>query len=385
MSTAMQKQFKEVVVLGAGVVGLTTAILIQERGGYHVTVIADVLPTDPKTIRYTSHWAGAHHVSNDTTNQLQRELEERTLHKLWELSEPGTPTEKLFLRLPQTDYYRDPRREDDPLKNVHDFKHIPSDALRFKAVEGVTFTVLTIDTPRYLNYLLSRFLSAGGSTVRASVQHIDQIIQGGADVFSPARRASSPFGTSRELPPSPDAVVVCAGIGARALGGVEDTNVYPIRGQTVLLRAPWVNLGRTIGGGLGAESYIIPRRSGEVIVGGTREENDWYPIPRPETSRRILEDGLALCPELAPPEIRAVREPTIDDILPFVIEEGCGLRPARKGGIRLEVEHFARHKGDGKVPVVHNYGHAGYGFQTSWASAEKALGLLEGTLAAYNN
>jgi 2-polyprenyl-6-methoxyphenol hydroxylase-like FAD-dependent oxidoreductase len=40
-----------------GVIGLTTAIKIQERGGYHVTVVAEVFPSDPKSTRYTSHWA----------------------------------------------------------------------------------------------------------------------------------------------------------------------------------------------------------------------------------------------------------------------------------------------------------------------------------------
>lgn len=40
-----------------GVIGLTTAIKIQERGGYRVTVVADTLPSDPKSAKYTSHWA----------------------------------------------------------------------------------------------------------------------------------------------------------------------------------------------------------------------------------------------------------------------------------------------------------------------------------------
>ena len=41
----------------AGVIGLTTAMKIQERGQCEVTIIADVLPSDPKDIKYTSHWA----------------------------------------------------------------------------------------------------------------------------------------------------------------------------------------------------------------------------------------------------------------------------------------------------------------------------------------
>lgn len=40
-----------------GVIGLTTGLKIQATGRYQVEIIADVLPTDPKDIKYTSHWA----------------------------------------------------------------------------------------------------------------------------------------------------------------------------------------------------------------------------------------------------------------------------------------------------------------------------------------
>ena len=51
-----------IVVLGAGVVGLSTAILALDAG-YQVTIVARDLPADQKTTSYTSPWAGAHHVS----------------------------------------------------------------------------------------------------------------------------------------------------------------------------------------------------------------------------------------------------------------------------------------------------------------------------------
>ena len=143
---------------------------------------------------------------------------------------------------------------------------------------GVSFTTVTIDSPVYLNYLLSRFLARGGRVQRGFVQHVSQAIDG---AFTPLRR--------------PDAVVVCTGIGTRSLGGVEDKDVFPIRGQTVLLRAPWITFGRTLSSLDGLWTYIIPRRSGDVstsakdinmpliagaqvIVGGIKEENDWYGV-----------------------------------------------------------------------------------------------------------
>jgi glycine/D-amino acid oxidase-like deaminating enzyme len=113
-------------------------------------------------------------------------------------------------------------------------------------VKGVKFETITIDVPNYLLHLLDRFKSQGGIIKRASVQHISQVLDGG-------------FALSK-----PEALVVCAGLGARNLGGVEDKDVYPIRGQTVVIKAPWIKFGRTQSSLDGLWTYVIPRRSGEV-------------------------------------------------------------------------------------------------------------------------
>ena len=80
-----------------------------------------------------------------------------------------------------------------------------------------------------------------------------------------------------------------------------------------------------------------------------------YPLPRPETSRDIIERVLAMTQEIAPPAVRRERRATVEDILPLILEEGCGFRPSRTGGIRLESEIMFE-KGGKEVIVVHNYG-----------------------------
>lgn len=67
MALSNDDQIKEIIVIGAGVVGLTTALKIQEQGTYRVTIVAENFPTDPKSIRYTSHWA----VSGYLTRHVQ--------------------------------------------------------------------------------------------------------------------------------------------------------------------------------------------------------------------------------------------------------------------------------------------------------------------------
>jgi glycine/D-amino acid oxidase-like deaminating enzyme len=105
---------------------------------------------------------------------------------------------------------------------------------------------------------LTSFLAQGGKILRGAVQHINQVIEGGGLIFS----GGTSIGPSAK---PPAAVINCTGMGARFLGGVEDKKMYPIRGQTVLIRAPWVRFGRTIyKDETGAITYIIPRRSSDV-------------------------------------------------------------------------------------------------------------------------
>jgi glycine/D-amino acid oxidase-like deaminating enzyme len=102
---------------------------------------------------------------------------------------------------------------------------------------------------------MSRFIGSGGTVIRGAVQHINQVLEGGPHIFSSAgRKHAAP----------PDALIVCTGIGTRFLGGVEDQDVRPVRGQTVLIRAPWITFGKTTTSENGELTYIIPRRGGDV-------------------------------------------------------------------------------------------------------------------------
>ncbi|KAJ7230167.1 hypothetical protein GGX14DRAFT_384128 [Mycena pura] len=126
-------------------------------------------------------------------------------------------------------------------------------------------------------------------------------------------------------------------------------------------------------------SYVIPRHNGNIVLGGTLNVDDWYPLPRPETKIEIMQKALSLWPEIAPPEARKNgRRPTIEDLYPIFVEDVLGLRPSREQGIRLEVEWVEAKRV--KSPVVFNYGHGGYGFESSWGSASMAVELMETAL-----
>lgn len=97
-----------------------------------------------------------------------------------------------------------------------------------------------------------------------------------------------------------------------------------------------------------------------MILGGNKLDNEWHPTPLPQISKEIIERCLVLCPELVPPNSRVEGKlPSVEDITPIIIEEGCGLRPARKSGLRIESDTLQL-EGTGlksrKIPVVYNYG-----------------------------
>lgn len=58
-----------------------------------------------------------------------------------------------------------------------------------------------------------------------------------------------------------------------------------------------------------------------------------------------------------------------------VIRHGVGLRPVREGGARVERERI-----DG-VHVIHNYGHGGAGYQSSYGCAQAAVELVNQAFA----
>jgi len=74
-----------------------------------------------------------------------------------------------------------------------------------------------------------------------------------------------------------------------------------------------------------------------------------------------------------PPPLDLLPAPDLSDSL--VIGAVAGLRPYRRGGVRLELDSLP----DGR-PLVHDYGHGGAGLTLSWGCAEVALDLLRPAL-----
>lgn len=144
-----------------------------------------------------------------------------------------------------------------------------------------------------------------------------------------------------------------------------DTTVYPGRGQIAIVRNEPNAMHTTSGTDDGSDEamYIMQRAAGGgTIIGGCLQHGNWDNQVDPNLAERILQRAVDVCPSLAP-NTGKVTELS-------VVRHGVGLRPMREGGIRVEKEKI------GEQWVVHNYGHAGYGYQSSWGSAWEAERLV---------
>ena len=315
---------RDVVVIGCGVIGLSTAVLLRESG-FDVRIRTAAMPRETTSSVAAAIWY-----------PYRAYPEDRVL--AW-----GGRTFEVFeglARDPKTgvimregfELHREPTTDPWWMDAVPGVRRCEKDELPPGYRDGHAFTVPVIEMPIYLGYLLDRFIASGGSVEVRPVSSLAEAASGHR------------------------AVVNCSGLGARRLVG--DDSVVPIRGQVVRVRNP--GLDRFILDEDGPESvtYIVPR-SEDCILGGTAQEGDWNTAPDQTTAEAILRRCVRLEPRLAGTE---------------VLEHRTGLRPGRPE-VRLETDVL-----DNGILCVHDYGHGGSGVTLSWGCAEETLGLVRKAL-----
>lgn len=196
--------------------------------------------------------------------------------------------------------------------------------------EGLRARLPLIDMPVYLGWLERRLTAAGGVIERRTVTSLDEA----------AARAP--------------VVINCTGLGARGL--VPDAGMRPVRGQLVLVENPGIEEWFTEADPASeATTYFFPQ-PGRLILGGTAEVDNWSTVPDPGTAGEIVARCARIRPEIARARITG---------------HVAGLRPARDAGVRIEAEPLP---GGGRL--VHNYGHGGAGVTVAWGCAETAAQLV---------
>jgi D-amino-acid oxidase len=319
----------EVLVIGAGVAGLTTALCLAESG-LAVTVQGREPPQQTTSAVAGAIW-GRHLVED--TDRVTRWCAE-TLEVLTALADdPGTGVRLIS----GIDVARGAYSRPDWAIPLSDLGPCQPEALPAGFAAGWRYTAPVVSMPVYLDYLAARLRRAGGEITTAPLPSLAQAI----------RQSTAPV------------IVNCTGAGARDF--VPDPSVSAVRGQVVVAENPGVT---EFFIGAGDEThelcYLFPHQD-RVVLGGTEIPGDWSLEPRPGTAQRILADCAAIDPRLATARI---------------LEHRVGLRPVRPE-VRLEAETAGcdsdRH-GAGWL-VIHNYGHGGAGVTLSWGCAREVARL----------
>jgi D-amino-acid oxidase len=310
----------DVIVVGCGVIGLTTAISLRESG-LDANIVTAELPEATTSSVAAAIWYPYKAYPEDLVLSWGRRTYD-VFEKLSAISESGV------LMREGVEIWYEPAPDPWWADAVPHVRRLRADELPPGYGTGHAFVAPVVEMPVYLSYLMDRFAASGGNVERRTLSSLDEVT-GQANV-----------------------IVNCVGLGARDL--VADASMHPIRGQIVRVRNP--GLKRFVLDEENPEgvTYIVPR-SDDCILGGTAEEGEWNLEPDPETARGILSRCKSLEPQLEGAE---------------VLEHRVGLRPGRPA-IRLE-----REDGPADVPLIHNYGHGGSGITLSWGCAEATLELV---------
>lgn len=233
---------------------------------------------------------------------------------------------------------------------VDEYRRIDQSELPSDTVFGVSFDTYTIEVQRYLRYLQGKVEALGGKVVRARLSS-DNGIEGAVE------SAKVVLGLPKEYRFL--AVINASGNGARDL--VKDENLYPIRGQIVKVQGVADYCTTRLGHHKNDRTGVMPRPGENItVIGVTVEPDIGNTEVDPKMIPQLLNAAKPFCPEL----LNKQGEFT-------VIETGVGLRPGRKGGARVEMEHI------NDLTIVHAYGVAGAGYQNSIGLSRKILRLLQ--------
>jgi D-amino-acid oxidase len=294
------------IVVGAGVVGLTTAVRLREAG-VAADVVAREEPGDTTSAVAAALWYPYRALPAERVTAWSAATYE-ALAGLAGVAGAGVRmragTELLAPDAPDP-WWRDA---------------VPG---LQRTREGLRFVAPAVDMSIHLPWLARRLRELGGTIERRAVAALDEL--------------------------DADAVVNCAGLGARELAG--DTSLTAVRGQVVRVTAPDVDEWLLDQSDPQRLVYIVPRER-DVVLGGTAQEGAEDLEPDPATSGAIRERCAALVPALRDAPVVGV---------------AVGLRPVRPT-VRLEAE--------GRV--VHCYGHGGAGVTLAWGCAGEVAALLAG-------
>lgn len=312
---------KDILVLGSGVIGLSTGILLLKKG-YSVTIWAKDLPPNTTSNKAAAAWYPYLCNPREKATPWGKATFEYFINEIVNDPKSGCIRRKTIEVFTE--------KQDDPWwkEAIPTYTRPNKEDLPQGYIDGYQIDGIVIDTSIYMDYLMNKFKDLGGVTIQKEIKDIKEAL----NEYS--------------------IVVNCTGLGSREL--FNDQTIYPVRGQMVKVKPNGFDKVVADDEGPNSLCIIIPRVN-DIMLGGTTQVNDWNLEVDPKDTEDILKKASNLYPEFKNVEI---------------ISESVGLRPVRDE-VRLEAEDYS-----GKT-VIHNYGHGGSGFTLSWGCAQDVIGIIE--------
>lgn len=253
-------------VIGGGIMGLSTARLLQDAG-WQVTIFTRDMPRHATSNIAAGQWSptGVYDQGVPSAEYLARHRwAARVSHHAFQ-NLGGADYGIAWIE----NYFLDqaPIAEESELEGLQDLFPSTADLEPHEHPFPVAFVrravTMLIQPASYLRRVREDFYRAGGQFVIRNFRSRDEAL------------------SLRE-----PVIFNCTGLGAGELFG--DEELMPISGQLVFLPPdPAVDF-CTIGGGAGL-LYMFPRK-GEVVLGGTFDRGNWSTRPDPVQTDRIIEE-----------------------------------------------------------------------------------------------
>jgi D-amino-acid oxidase len=356
-----------IIVIGAGVLGLSTCTLLQSRfPRRRITLLAAELPSTSTSASsaqsgnisasYASAWAGAHYRPIfPSTPQLKMEFQlAQSTFEVMKRIAVETPEAGVGL-MQGVEFLDEPGEgelgmmDGDVYAGVGDgFRVLRGEELMEGVKWGCEYGTYCVNVPIYCRWLLGGFEKRGGIVLRRRIGDV-------VEAFDVAKDQD-------EVGGDVSMVINCSGTNFG-----HDAKVKIIRGQTCLVKNPYH---RTVTRQYadGRWATLIPRPlEGGTIVGVSKEIGDQEEKSRPETRQQLLEQSIECFPDF----VKKLEEFE-------VLRDNVGRRPFREGGLRVEVEGLE----DGRKRIIHGYGAGGRGYELSWGIAQQVVEMVSSTNTA---
>ncbi|MFB8423852.1 FAD-dependent oxidoreductase [Priestia megaterium] len=362
---------KKVLVIGAGVSGLTTAMCLRKKG-FEVTIVAEKFAPDITSVVAGALWewppavCGYHH----DLISLERSKDwcmtsYRIFSELAKNKETGVHmrTVSFYFKHLVKDNEQDFMKLNELKDKVDEFRHdvniIEENEVNTQIGLKDAYSHLApmVDTDTYMVWLLKEVKEAGCEVISKRLEGyiLEQEVQ-----------LKKEYGV--------DAIVNCAGLGSIELA---NEYMYPLRGALIRVNNdgtsfPKITQAHCISHDESKDEqdiiFIVPRGENMLVLGGLAEPDEWS-LDIGLDNYQPVKEMFDRCTEFLP----ILKDAQLDLTEPVRV----GLRPFRRENVRLEQE-----KG---TSIIHNYGHGGAGITFSWGCALEVAEKIEGLISDKSN